>query len=316
MAFLLQKARSAITSSSNSNPSSQRRRRDPFRIVETSYTSVPVDIPESFLSSLPSSKNISVTQIDFKNTTLPEYDGLLAFVLDGVLSQEECKTLIELAEKSTGIDPEQENPWKPAMVNVGAGREILDISYRNSDRIIWDTPNLVSKLWHRCLQAEGLRGKLERLDGEEQKHVLGGYYDGEKWVITKQGLNERMRFLKYGPGQYFRAHCDSAYRTPDESQRSFFTAHLYLNDSAQLLEAESGDKVDSKILRGGATTFHSSNMERRLDVDPKAGRVLIFQHRRLLHSGDEVTAGVKYTMRTDLMYELEKKGDDTEMDMD
>ena len=38
---------------------------------------------------------------------------------------------------------------------------------------------------------------------------------------------------------------------------------------------------------------------------PEAGRVLIFQHRDLVHSGDDVLNGVKYTMRTDLMYELD-----------
>lgn len=47
-------------------------------------------------------------------------------------------------------------------------------------------------------------------------------------------------------------------------------------------------------------------MRHRLDVDPKAGRVLVFQHRRLLHSGDTVAAGTKYTMRSDLLYELKK----------
>ena len=45
------------------------------------------------------------------------------------------------------------------------------------------------------------------------------------------------------------------------------------------------------------------DMTRRLDVDPKMGRVLIFQHAHLLHSGDEVHKGIKYTMRSDLMYE-------------
>jgi hypothetical protein len=48
-------------------------------------------------------------------------------------------------------------------------------------------------------------------------------------------------------------------------------------------------------------------MTRRLDVDPKAGRVLIFQHRGLLHSGDEVLEGVKYTMRSDLLFEFDKE---------
>nr|POE79725.1 hypothetical protein CFP56_07790 [Quercus suber] len=40
---------------------------------------------------------------------------------------------------------------------------------------------------------------------------------------------------------------------------------------------------------------------------PRCGRILLFQHRDLLHSGDDVVRGVKYTMRTDLMYALESK---------
>ena len=73
-----------------------------------------------------------------------------------------------------------------------------------------------------------------------------------------------------------------------------FTIHFYFNDSAQALgipvpEDDSTDPrlVDSadkaaELLRGGATTFHSRDKKHRIDVDPKAGRVLIFQHRRLL----------------------------------
>jgi hypothetical protein len=64
---------------------------------------------------------------------------------------------------------------------------------------------------------------------------------------------------------------------------------------------------DEEILQGGATTFHGSrDQEARLDADPKIGRVLIFQQRRLLHSGDEVIRGTKYTMRSDLMYSLDE----------
>jgi hypothetical protein len=51
-------------------------------------------------------------------------------------------------------------------------------------------------------------------------------------------------------------------------------------------------------------------MKERLDVDPKIGRVLIFQHRRLLHSGDDVVDGIKLTMRSDIMYKLEVPEDD------
>lgn len=80
--------------------------------------------------------------------------------------------------------------------------------------------------------------------------------------------------------------------------------HLYLNDSSQALglpySSFSSDPrlVDTpekpaELLSGGATTFHSRRTDKRIDVDPKAGRVLIFQHRRLMHSGDDVKAGIK-----------------------
>lgn len=116
-------------------------------------------------------------------------------------------------------------------------------------------------------------------------------------------------------------HCDGAYETPDGSQRSFYTIHLYLNDSEQALDAagkkEFAEEIKSKsILKGGATTFHSTNMEKRIDVDPKAGRVLIFQHRGLLHSGDDVSQGIKYTVRSDLMYGFEMGDDVKNEDMD
>lgn len=42
----------------------------------------------------------------------------------------------------------------------------------------------------------------------------------------------------------------------------------------------------------------------KLDIDPKAGRVLIFQHSFLLYRGAVVTAGTKYTLRTDIMYNM------------
>ena len=75
---------------------------------------------------------------------------------------------------------------------------------------------------------------------------------------------------------------------------SFFTLHLYLN--------ESDPNGPSGELLGGSTTFHSNNMKREFNVKPKTGRVLVFQHRNLLHSGEEVDAGLKMTLRTDLMY--------------
>ena len=91
------------------------------------------------------------------------------------------------------------------------------------------------------------------------------------------------------------AHCDGSYTTPDNNETSYYTLHLYLNDSEKY-------SSESK-LKGGATTFHSMSMWKSVDVDPKAGRVLLFQQRGLLHSGEEVLNGTKVTMRTEIMYE-------------
>ena len=95
------------------------------------------------------------------------------------------------------------------------------------------------------------------------------------------------------------AHRDASFgeEVNGKYQESLFTLHLYLNDS----QAAVGDSAE---LIGGATPFLSDDTKRRVDVDPKTGRVLIFQQRKLLHSGDDVKEGVKYTMRTDIMFEL------------
>jgi hypothetical protein len=89
------------------------------------------------------------------------------------------------------------------------------------------------------------------------------------------------------------------YETPDCKERSYYTLHLYLND-------ETSTDIEP-LFKGGATRFHSYHRRAHLDVRPKVGRILIFQHQSLLHSGDDVVAGTKYTLRTDVMYAKEEK---------
>jgi hypothetical protein len=108
--------------------------------MATSYTSKHVDFRDTFLTSTPpDAQPILTYPIDFKQTPLPEYDGHYAVVLDNVLSESECKQLIDYAEMSAGKGDEgvENDGWKPALVNVGPGKEILAPEYRNSDRIIW-----------------------------------------------------------------------------------------------------------------------------------------------------------------------------------
>jgi prolyl 4-hydroxylase len=95
-----------------------------------------------------------------------------------------------------------------------------------------------------------------------------------------------MRILRYKPGHVFAAHSDGAYERPDGSERSRCTVMIYLNGG----------------FRGGSTLFLSEDLKESTSVVPEAGRVLVFDH-RLLHEGEKVTEGVKYAIRTDLMFE-------------
>lgn len=78
------------------------------------------------------------------------------------------------------------------------------------------------------------------------------------------------------------------------------TVHLYLNGGEGDPAAAEGK---GESLEGGETSFLSMDGEGRVDVNPMVGSVLVFQHRGLLHAGEEVKKGVKYTLRTDVMYE-------------
>lgn len=93
------------------------------------------------------------------------------------------------------------------------------------------------------------------------------------------GLNEMFRFYKYQEGQQFRMHQDNSYNKSD-TELSFFTFLIYLNEG----------------YKGGETSF-----EDRCTIAPKEGALLLFYH-PLYHQGNEVLEGVKYVLRTDVMF--------------
>ena len=169
--------------------------------VKTSYTYNSVDIPPSFLfERADDSKPISATRIDFEKEGFPEYAGRYAILLEDVLSPSECKQLLKLAEESAIAD-DQGRLWRPAMLNIGGNFEIAAPDTRNNDRIIWDSQQMMDRIWDRCLQAQGLKEDLLVIDSNPL--VLGGAAAGrgDRWQFTRP--NERMRFLRYRNGQFF-----------------------------------------------------------------------------------------------------------------
>ncbi|KAI5303827.1 hypothetical protein KEM56_007145 [Ascosphaera pollenicola] len=303
-------------------------------VVETTYNAYPVNVPKDFLAPLYDPSLIKLEWVTFKES-IPEYDGCVAAVIDNLLSERECRELIHLAETATGLhqqsttnDEDNGDPssfsqsktvggqgkpgqrgWQPALVSAGYGSEITMKDYRNSDRIIWDNVELTRRIWTRMMQVPDLKDRLAELKGEDYER-LGG--NPRKFIARAKeyGVNERLRFLRYGPGQFFKremiksvkeiAHADSMFTSPN-GEKSYFTVHLYLNDSAEALQP---NDIHEETLRGGSTPFLSANRKRRLDVWPKAGRVLLFQQRKLVHCGDRVNQGVKYTVRSEVMYDL------------
>jgi len=256
-------------------------------------------------------KKITVNRINFTAANLPEYEGLYAVVINGVLTTNECNALIRGAEASSV------RGWEQATINIGEGQERLLTEERDCSRIIWDSPQIAERIWDRIEHIAQVR-EIVRLEnaplivGQEPTKL------GEVWKLSRP--NEELRFLKYTPGQYFRPHCDGSYAkhyiSDDEGrceERAYLTLHLYLNDASVTDLGQSGTSHTQGAsyrdvpLRDGSTRFYSPvcDLGRYVDVEPKAGRILLFQHRDLVHSGEEVVQGEKYTIRADLMYYLE-----------
>jgi len=234
--------------------------------------------------STPPAAPLTVNHIDWRSTAIPEYNGRLACTIDGVLTPSECEKLLKLAEASVQAD----EPWQPALIGLTPGTQIVSRpGYRESDRIIWCDQAVTNKIWARCMSVDGLEALFATVPQQYGKVRQG------EWRFERP--NERMSFLRYGPGQYFKPHCDGPYYydADDTEYQTHYTLQLYLCESRE-------DAPDGVL--GGATSFLAKDKKRRVDVHPKAGRVLIFQHEGLLHEGAEVREGIKYTMRTDVLY--------------
>ena len=161
----------------------------------TNHVTMATDfLPPTFLLGPPANPEKKV--IDFEKTALPEYKGLYAAVLDGCFSKEECDLLVQAAEAQTN------GTWEQAMVNVGGGRQIMATDIRNCGRIIWDDRELVARIWNRI---NPVMGEIQNLKNQEAVSGLGLVKRREVWEMSR--LNERMRFLKYGDGQYFKRTC-------------------------------------------------------------------------------------------------------------
>jgi prolyl 4-hydroxylase len=177
---------------------------------------------------------------------MPHFAAPPLFTVPDLLTPVECRALIDWSE-SLGYDE--------APVSL-AGGPVQRPDLRNNGRVMVDDPERAAWLWAR----------------------LAPSIPPTRAGLAPIGLNERLRFYRYKPGERFRWHTDGFYRQPS-GERSLLTLMVYLNE------------VDE----GGWTEFET------ISIYPIAGQALVFDH-MLPHQGAEVIAGRKYVLRSDILY--------------
>jgi hypothetical protein len=136
--------------------------------------------------------------IDFTQAGLPVYAGFFAISIENLITPEECKALLAAAESTA------ERKWEQAMVNVGGGEQKMVLDTRNCGRIMLDDVEIASRIQDRIMPH--LPKDIVTLTSKPGITGKGPVKRGETWRLTR--LNERLRFLKYTSGMYFREHCD------------------------------------------------------------------------------------------------------------
>lgn len=217
-------------------------------------------------------------------------DGLI-YTIHDVLSADECDALIRWAE-AAGFER-------------AVQRETRYAAHRDNGRLQRDDPDMAAALWARL-----------------RPHVPEGAL----------GLSRNMRWYRYGAGQAFGPHVDESVPEPGGGE-SAFTALFYLNggygggpelDGGETVfyadaepasagtmrkpkqKAKSKQKAKKRGEAGGGAGGALERPERRVAFAfaPERGAVLLHGHgaRCLLHEGAPVRSGVKYLMRTDVVY--------------
>ncbi len=182
----------------------------------------------------------------------PQIPGFVT-VLRNVLTEAECANIIAIAEQ-TG--------FKAASLYTDVfGNEHFS-NTRKSQRCIIDSRAFVDSLQKR----------------------IADYIPAEFNGLKFARLNERLRILKYLPGDEFKPHVDGSYSSSHDNTTSKLTLLIYLNQDYQ----------------DGYTCF-SDGADGWIAVIPTTGGIAI-QDQGLLHCVPPLKQGCKYAIRTEAMY--------------
>jgi Rps23 Pro-64 3,4-dihydroxylase Tpa1-like proline 4-hydroxylase len=128
------------------------------------------------------------------------------------------------------------------------------------------------------------RDFAQLLEERIYKYIPKTYND-----LEYHSINYRFRFLKYEKGGFFARHKDNNYKNKDSI--SLITILIYLNEDYE----------------GGYTTFFANVHDKEgLSLKPKTGMISLMDQ-DIGHYVPELTDGIKYVIRTELMYSGKSK---------
>jgi predicted 2-oxoglutarate/Fe(II)-dependent dioxygenase YbiX len=204
-----------------------------------------------------------------------------AYQLLDVFSPEECARFIDLTE-ALGYLPD-------AAVS-------LPRSVRHNHNATWVVDEETeSIIWQRC----------KNLTNDDQ-----GLFGGKEPL----GLNGRFRFYRYETGDFFKPHTDGGWPgsrvidrklVPDafSDRFSLMTVLLFLSD-----DYEGGE---TQFWVNGSDPSQPARREedvKLVNVKTPAGAALCFPHGvhplHCLHSSEKIRSGIKYIIRTDMLFEF------------
>lgn len=209
--------------------------------------------------------------------------------IDNFLSIEDCDKIIEFMRDAPRMEP----------VSVQGGKDVTDYRIGSIRTTMWNT-----------IIAEGLWKLFEKYNAIGNKHcdentLTDWWQDGFKPDWMPVAVSPMLRYMKYNLGGQHYAHYDAAYIYPDSQYRSLMSIVLYLTDN------ETGCTrfvADGKT--GHVSTRNHDDWDREvkpeevlLSVNPKKGRILLFDHRMChdvsMYNGAE---GERIIIRGDLIY--------------
>jgi prolyl 4-hydroxylase len=189
------------------------------------------------------------------------------YLLHGLMTVRECRRLVAAADA---------RGFSHAGLAIGDDTYRVNLAARNNERVVLDAPDLALGLWPRL------------------RALVDPHHEG----APVRAVNTRFRVYRYTAGQRFAPHVDVRTVVPGGETR--YSLMVYLSDEFADGATRFFEQKDRASRRGSGRARKFNNRV-RFSLRPALGGAVVFDH-LLLHEGAEVTAGIKYAVRTDLVH--------------